>query len=74
MAEQEVRKLVREITEQQGDILDGSYMEIMKSDMEIKKCHPEGSFSRLFWEEQIHAALAKDPAKFAGTQPLYAGA
>ena len=28
---------------------------------EIRKAYPEGSFGRLFWEEQLHTATAKDP-------------
>ena len=69
VAENEVRKLqekIEKLTEQQGDKVDddfhGDLLGIMKEKSpEIEKAYPEGSFKRLFWEEQFRAASKKDP-------------
>ena len=69
VAENEVRKLqekIEKLTEQQGDKVDddfhGDLLGIMKEKSpEIEKAYPEGSFKRLFWEEQLRAASKKDP-------------
>ena len=53
------------ITKEEGEVLDQSFnsdlLHIMqeKSD-DIKRAYPEGSFARLFWNEQIKAATAND--------------
>ena len=68
-AEQEIRKLqqkIEQLTEKQGESvnigLHADLLSIMHENTdEIKKAYPKGSFSRLFWEEQLRAACAKDP-------------
>ena len=64
-AESEVRKLqqkIEQLTREQGESIDsdlhGDLLGIMK---DIDQAYPEGSFARLFWEEQLRAATAKDP-------------
>ena len=43
------------------DALHGDLLNIVQgSSEEIKKMYPEGSFQRLFWEEQLRAARVKD--------------
>ena len=67
-AEKEVSKLqakIKKLTQEQGESVDealhGDLESIMKENNdEIAKAYPEGSFSRLFWEEQKHAASVKD--------------
>ena len=67
-AEQTVLKLcdkIRKMTQEQGEVIDGSLhsdlVGIMnESSDEIKKAYPEGSFARLFWEEQVKAATVCD--------------
>ena len=69
MAEKEIQKLrvrIAELTQQQGDsidpILHGDLLTIMNENYDqIKQAYPEGSFARLFWEEQLKAASVKDP-------------
>ena len=65
LAENEIRQLkvkVKELTQKQGDCaLHSDLFNIMQeSSEEIKKMYPEGSFQRLFWEEQLRAARLKD--------------
>ena len=68
-AEQKVKSLQRRITElttNEGESLDsslhGDLLSIMTENTEdIRKKFPEGSFRRLFWEEQLKAASQKDP-------------
>ena len=68
MAENEVRKLqakIEQLTQQQGDNVEngfhGDLLGIMKEKTpEIVEAYPEGSFKRLFWEEQLRAASKKD--------------
>ena len=53
------------LTEDHGEVIDDALysdlLSIMHSyDDEVKKVYPEGSFSRLFWEDQLKAASAKD--------------
>ena len=38
---------------------------------EIEKAYPEGSFKRLFWEEQLRAASKKDPRQGSLAPPNY---
>ena len=67
-AEQTVTKLrekVRKLTEEQGEVLDQTFQQdlfhIMQENSDnIKKAYPEGSFARLFWDEQLKAATASD--------------
>lgn len=67
-AERELSKLqavVKQLSEKQGecvdDVLHGDLVSIMKENSnEIAKTYPEGSFKRLFWEEQFRAANVKD--------------
>lgn len=68
VAENEARKLqvkIEMLTQQQGESVDnglhGDLLDIMKENTpEIEKAYPEGSFKRLFWEEQLRAASKKD--------------
>lgn len=68
-AEKQVKVLkdkIREIMQQQGDTLDpdlnSDFVSIMNSNSDrINASYPEGSFARLFWEEQLKAASVKDP-------------
>ena len=67
-AEVELQKLkvkVRELTQNQGQIIDGAFHDdlfgiMQENNEEVKKKYPEGSFQRLFWEEQINAARVKN--------------
>ena len=63
-AEQAVSKLrekIQQLTQEHGEMVDGSLqsdlLQIMheKTDI-VKNMYPEGSFARLFWEEQLKAA------------------
>ena len=61
----QLRSRIRELTEQRGEVVDkqlhGDLLEIMSENTEqIKKAYPEESFARLFWDEQLQAASAKD--------------
>ena len=60
VAEHTVSRLqerVRKLTQEQGEIVDRT----LNSDMlNIKNTHPEGSFARLFWEEQFKVAPLAD--------------
>ena len=66
VAENEVRKLqanIEKLTQQQGDSVEGGFHQDLLSIMKEKapgKAYPEGSFRRLFWEEQFRAASKKD--------------
>ena len=70
-AESEVRKLqqkIEQLTREQGESIDsdlhGDLLGIMKDKTkDINQAYPEGSFARLFWEEQLRAATAKDPCQ-----------
>ena len=67
-AEVELQKLkvkVKELTQNQGEIIDGAFHDdlfgiMQENNEEVKKKYPEGSFQRLFWEEQINAARVKN--------------
>ena len=68
-AEREVRTLqqkVEQLTEEHGESIDSDLHDDLLGIMhekteEIQQAYPEGSFGRLFWEEQLRAATAKDP-------------
>ena len=68
-AEQELKKLRKKVellTHAQGEIIDNDLHEELVGIMndktqDVQTVYPEGSFSRLFWEEQLRAARAKDP-------------
>lgn len=67
-AEEEVKRLKDKVRTllQQGENVDNELhsdlVNIMKENAdEIRKVYPENSFSRLFWDEQLKAASAKDP-------------
>ena len=60
-----LREIIRKLTQDQGEVLDQSFnsdlLHIMEENSdEIKKVYPEGTFARLFWEEQIKAASASN--------------
>ena len=67
-AEASVKRLsdrICKLTEDHGEVIDDALhsdlLSIMHSyDDEVKKVYPEGSFSRLLWEDQLKAASAKD--------------
>lgn len=67
-AEKQVEKLkakIQQLTQQQGDDVDtnlnADLLGIMNENHEqIKQAYPEGSFARLFWEQQLKAASVKD--------------
>lgn len=67
-AEQEVRKMrekIRKLTQEQGENLDkdlhSDLLQIMhENEDHIQRAYPNGSFSRLFWEEQLKAASVSD--------------
>ena len=69
IAETEVHRLqerLQKLTNDHGTSVDTALNDDLISIMkhkseEILKAYPEGSFGRLFWEEQLHAATAKDP-------------
>ena len=69
VAENEVRKLqqkVKQLTQERGENIDkdvhGELLSIMQEKTnDILQAYPEGTFARLFWEEQLRAATAKDP-------------
>ena len=69
IAETEVHRLhkrLQRLTNEHGTSVDTALNDDLTSIMkdkseEIRKAYPEGSFGRLFWEEQLHAATAKDP-------------
>lgn len=71
-AEQKVTRLcekIHKLTQEQGDIvehgLNSDLVHIMNENSEeIKKAYPEGSFARLFWEEQLKAATASTSKQF----------
>lgn len=68
VVESEVRKLqakIENLTQQLGNSVDsglhGDLLDIMKENTpEMEKAFPEGSFKRLFWQEQLRAASKKD--------------
>lgn len=70
-AEPEVQMLkrrVEQLTQKHGESVDSSLhrdlVSIMQEKTEImKQAYPEGSFSWLFWENQLHTACAKDPCQ-----------
>ena len=70
-AEASVKRLkekIRKLTEDHGDTIDSElHSELLcimhTNDEQIKRTYPEGSFSRLFWEEQLKAASAKNPCQ-----------
>ena len=65
-AEQKVTKLcekIHKLTQEQGDVVEpgmnSDLLHIMNENSEVvKKAYPDGSFARLFWEEQLKAANA----------------
>lgn len=67
-AEKQVEKLkekIQQLTQQQGDEVDtnlnADLLGILNENYEqIKQAYPEGSFPRLFWEEQLKAASVKE--------------
>ena len=67
-AKQEVKKLrqkIQELSERFGEKVDdelhADLVSIMKNKQEqVNKSYPEGSFARLFWEEQLKAASVTD--------------
>ena len=67
-AEKELSKLqakVKQLTQKQGESVSDALHDDLRSIMEensdqIAKAYPEGSFRRLFWEEQLRAASLKD--------------
>ena len=67
-AEEEVKRLKDKVRTllQQGENVDNELhsdlVSIMKENADqVRKAYPENSFSRLFWDEQLKAASAKDP-------------
>ena len=68
MAESEVQKLkkkVAQLTDDQGDTVDCTLHDDLVSIMneksdEIRQAYPEGSFSRLLWDQQLQAAQIND--------------
>ena len=63
---EKLRARIAELTEKQGDPVDPTFhvdlLIILNENYEqIKQTYPEGSFARLFWEEQLKAATVKDP-------------
>ena len=68
-AEQALAKLrdkVRNLTQKQGEVLDhdlnSDLLHIMDENSDrVKDAYPEGSFAKLFWDEQLKAAKAGDP-------------
>ena len=70
-AEREVVKLqnrIETLTQEYGETVDEDFHEDLLSIMQtnskqVRDAYPEGSFKRLFWEEQLRAATAK-----SGTQ------
>lgn len=69
-AEQEVKKLqeyIKSSTEKNGVLVDESLHNDLQAVMkdqskEISKLFPEGSFRRLFWDEQLKMAKLKNAA------------
>ena len=67
-AEVDLQKLkvkLKELTQNQGEIIDGAFHDdlfgiMQENNEEVKKKYLEGSFQRLFWEEQINAARVKN--------------
>ena len=62
---QNLRAKIKELTQEQGDDVDANLnanlLGIMNESCEnIKRAYPEGSFARLFWEDQLKAASVKD--------------
>ena len=56
---------MKELTQNQGEIIDGAFHDdlfgiMQENNEEVKKKYPEGSFQRLFWEEQINAVRVKN--------------
>ena len=67
-AEEEVKRLKDKVRTllKQGDMVDSKLhsdlLYIMNENVDqIRKAYAENSFSRLFWDEQLKAASAKDP-------------
>ena len=68
IAEKQVQKLtakIQELTTKQGKCLDSDLhndlLGIMNESSEnVRKAYPDGSFARLFWEEQLNAASVSD--------------
>ena len=68
-AEQEIKKLRRKIaqlTYKHGEAVEldlhNELLNVMKQKTkDVLDAYPEGSFTRLFWEEQLRAAKASDP-------------
>ena len=69
VAEKQVQKpraTIRNLTQKQGESVDNDLcadlIGIMNENCEqVKKAFPEGSFARLFWEEQLQAVPIKNP-------------
>lgn len=62
---QNLRAKIKELTRQHGDDVDANlnadHLGIMNENYKnIKQPYPEGSFTRLFWEEQLKAASVKN--------------
>ena len=56
---------IKKLTEEQGEVLDSCLTSDLVSIMEenserVKAAYLEGSFARLFWEEQLKAASVAD--------------
>ena len=68
VVEKEVKKLpakIQELTEKRGECVDGQLrsdlVTVMKENSKhVDEVYPEGSFSNLFWKEQLKAATSKD--------------
>lgn len=65
-AEEDLKRLKDKVWTLQGETVDSELhsdlVDIMKENAdEVRKAYPEISFSRLFWNEQLKAASAKDP-------------
>ena len=67
-AQETIKRLkdkIRKLSEDNGTFVDKDLNEdllnvMISSNDSVKKAYPEGSFSRLFWEEQLKAASVKD--------------
>jgi len=60
-----LKQRLSDLTEQNGMIVDGDLHSDLQSivnenNQDIRKLHPEGTFKRLFWEQQVAALEQKD--------------
>ena len=63
-----MKEKIKKLTEEHGESVDNELhsdlLGIMRNtDDQIRKAYPDGSFSRLFWEEQLKAAASKRPCQ-----------